>query len=153
MVSGKKEGNNSGRRLAVWWLYATVFAHLLAGLLLPWVMEASMFEAYHLGIEQAFWGHAAPAPARAQQIWWISLFGPTVQSAAVWMAALVYIGDRHCSRFAWAALIAGILVWAPQDMVVSLRAEYWPHVWIDCFALAVLLPPLAWLWHHDSKVK
>jgi hypothetical protein len=139
------------RRAMVWWVYATVIGHLAAGLLLPWIMDASLFDAYHRAIEQAFWGQAAPPAARAQQLWWIALFGPTVQGLAVWMAALVRIGEVHRSRFAWGALIAGIVLWAPQDIFISLRAACWPHVWIDCVALVAMLPPLAWLWKHDKN--
>lgn len=136
---------------AVRWTYAAVIAHLLVGILLPWVADASIFDAYHRGIEAAFWGHTAPASARAQQVWWIALFGPTVQGAAIWMAALARIGDRQRSAAAWGWLIAGILIWAPQDMLVSLRADCWLHVWIDCFALASMLPPLVWLCWHDRR--
>lgn len=43
-----------------------------------------------------------------------------------------------------------LAVWAPQDILVSLRAACWPHVWADVAALAVMLPPLLWLWRHDA---
>lgn len=138
------------RRCLIWWTYGAIAVHFLVGLLLPWIMQAPLFDSYHSGIEQAFWGQAAPPAARAQQVWWISLFGPTVQSVAIWMGALAYLGDVQRSRFAWGALIAGLLVWAPQDMLVSLRADCSIHVWIDTAALITMLPPLLWLWRHDG---
>jgi hypothetical protein len=49
----------------------------------------------------------------------------------------------------WFWLIGGLLLWAPQDMLVSLRADCWPHVWADAAALAIMLPPLLYLWRHD----
>ncbi len=79
----------------------------------------------------------------------MALFGPTMQSLSLWMAALIYFGDHYRSRLAWGMLIAGIVVWAPQDILVSLRAECWTHVWVDGFALATMLPPLVWLWRLD----
>jgi hypothetical protein len=130
-------------------MYATVLAHLAAGVLLPWVAGAGLFDSYHRGIELFFWGRAAPAPAHAQQLWWISPFGPTVQSVAVWMGALTWMGDRQRNAFAWGALIAGIVLWAPQDMLISLRADCWPNVWLDSLALATVLPPLLWLFRRD----
>lgn len=139
------------RRFLVWWMYAMVLGHLLVGLALPWVVDAPLLEGYHRGIEAAFWGQAAPAPARAQQMWWIALFGPTVQCMTLYMGALVRVGDTSRSSFAWAALIAGLVLWAPQDMAISLRAACWPHVWVDSVALLLMLPPLAWLWQHDRK--
>lgn len=131
------------------WMYATALVHLAVGLALPWIGNLPVFDTYHRSIEAAFWGADAPAAARGQQVWWISLFGPTVQGLSLWMTALIYCGSRHQSRMAWGALIAGILIWAPQDMLISLRANCWTHVWVDSFAVATMLPPLVWLWLTD----
>ena len=139
------------RTWAVRYTYAAIGAHLLVGALLPLMMNAALFDGYHRAIETAFWGPDVPAAARAQQVWWISLFGPTVQAAAVWMGALAWIGDRQRLPFAWGALIAGIVLWAPQDMLISLRADCWTHVWIDTFAVVSLLPPLIYLLHADRS--
>ncbi len=133
------------RTWAVRLTYASIAGHLLVGALLPLVANAALLDGYHHGIESAFWGPVIPAAARAQQVWWISLFGPTVQAAAIWMGALAWIGDRQRSAFAWGALIAGIVLWAPQDMLISLRADAWIHVWIDGVAVACMLPPLVYL--------
>ena len=140
---------NPLRIWAVRWTYAAIVAHLVAGALLPWVAGAAVFDGYHGAIDAAFWGGPAPAAARAQQLWWIGLFGPTLQSAALWMGALAWIGDRQRSTFAWGALMAGIVLWAPQDMLISLRADCWHHVWLDTFAVLAMLPPLAWLYFTD----
>ncbi len=139
------------RAWIVRWVYATAAAHLLVGFLLPWIADAAIFDAYHRGIEAHFWAAPAPLAARAQQTWWIALFGPTVQGMSVWMGALIYIGDKQRNRLAWGALIAGLVLWAPQDMLISLRADCWAHVWIDCFALASMLPPLVWLFFQDRQ--
>jgi hypothetical protein len=131
------------------WMYAIVLVHLAVGILLPWIVGLPIFDNYHRSIEAAFWGHHAPAAARAEQLWWISLFGPTIQGVALWMGALTRIGERLRSAFAWGWLIVGVALWAPQDMLLSLRADAWPHVWLDCLTLLVMLPPLIWLWRHD----
>ncbi|MDY7538651.1 cell division protein [Undibacterium sp. RTI2.1] len=151
---------NTKRIWLVRWMYAAAAMHLLVGALLPWIANASIFNNYHHGIELAFWGDAwnslhtlttsGAATVRAQQVWWISLFGPTVQSTAIWMGALVYFGDQQRSSFAWKALIIGIVVWAPQDMLISLQADCWNHVWVDLFAVVMMLPPLIWLWREDQ---
>jgi hypothetical protein len=133
------------------WMYGVVVVHLLAGIALPWIGNLSLFDAYHSSVEAGFWSHGAPLAARAQQVWWLSLFGPTIQGLSLWMGALVYLGDRQRSRFAWGWLIAGVVVWGPQDMLISLRFDAWIHVWFDCVALVTMLPPLLWLWFHDSK--
>ncbi len=137
------------RTWAVRLTYVSIALHLLVGALLPLIVNAALFDSYHRGIETFFWGADVPAQVRAHQSWWISLFGPTVQAAAVWMGALAWIGDRQRSHFAWGALIAGLLLWAPQDMFMSIRAGVWANVWLDSFALAGMLPPLVYLFLAD----
>lgn len=143
--------NDRGRGWVVMWMYGVVTVHLISGILLPWIGSLPMLDVYHRIIEAAFWPDTAPLAARQQQAWWLSLFGPTIQSMSLWMGVLVYIGDRQRSAMAWAWLAIGIMVWGPQDMLISLRADAWIHVWIDCFAIATMLPPLIWLWLHDRR--
>jgi hypothetical protein len=123
--------------------------HVAVGALLPWLGGAAVFDAYHSGIETAFWPAGAPGEARGLQSWWIALFGPTIQVMALWMIGLIHLADRLRQSGIWLWLIGGLLVWAPQDMLVSLRADCWPHVWMDAAALVLMLPPLLWLWRHD----
>jgi hypothetical protein len=132
-------------------MYAAAAVHLITGIALPWIGEQAIFETYHRHTEFPFWGLDAPSAARAQQVWWIALFGATIQGLSLWMGALVYFGERYGSRFAWAMLILGLLVWAPQDILISLRADNWIHVCADGFALLAMLPPLFWLYWHDLK--
>ncbi|MES2262872.1 MAG: cell division protein [Pseudomonadota bacterium] len=137
------------RTWLVRWLYAAAVAHLLVGVLLPWIAGADFLNWYHRGVAAAFWPGTAPAAAIAQQAWWMALFGPTVQTVGLWMIALVHLAERRRDAAAWAWLLAGIVVWAPQDIFVSLRAGVWPNVWLDCFAVASMVPPLLWLWRAD----
>ena len=139
------------RTWLVRWTYAAIAAHLLVGLLLPWIGDLAQLGDYHRGIESAFWDGAAPPEARRQQQWWMALFGPTVQAAAVWMGALAWMGDRQRNPVAWGALIAGIVLWAPQDIYISLGANCWHNVWLDLFAVATMLPPLVYLAIVDRR--
>lgn len=139
------------RTWSIRWLYAAIAGHLIVGLLLPWVGGHALFDGYHRSIEGAFHGPAIPAAAHSHQLWWIALFGATVQGAAIWMGALVWIGARERLALAWGGLIAGLLVWAPQDMAISLQAGAWSHVWIDSAALVCMLPPLVYLFMVDRR--
>ncbi|WP_175884486.1 DUF393 domain-containing protein [Burkholderia sp. BCC0044] len=138
------------RRVAVNAMYAAAIAHLLVGVVIPWIAGAPWLDAYHRGIERHFWSTAAPEAARAQQVWWMSLLGATVQCAAVWMLALVHLGNRLRTREVWGWLLAGLLIWAPQDMLLSWQAQVWGHVAIDVAALVAMVPPLVWLWRRDT---
>ncbi|UXU92154.1 thiol-disulfide oxidoreductase DCC family protein [Burkholderia sp. S-53] len=138
------------RRIVVSWMYAAAIVHLLVGVAVPWLAGAPLADAYHRAIELHFWAGAAPEPARAQQIWWMSLIGATVQCASVWMLALVHLGNRLRRREVWGWLLAGLLVWAPQDLLFSLQAHVWGHVAIDAAALVAMVPPLVWLLRRDT---
>ena len=130
-------------------LYSAILGHFLVGVLLPYLVGMAFLEPYHQSIERAFFGVVIPAGARAHQLWWMALFGPTVQALSIWMAVLVYLGQRYRNRFAWLGLILGLLIWAPQDMWISLRIAAWNHVWIDSAALLIMLPPLLFLYFDD----
>jgi len=140
------------RKTLVVWLYAAALTHLLAGLMLTWAGYSGLLDDYLNTIELAFWGaDSVPATARAQQVWWLALFGATLQSYGLYMLALVHIGNRLKSAMPWGWLVAGILLWAPQDMWISAQARVWSHLWFDSVALLVLLPPLFWLYRHDRQ--
>ncbi|WLI46392.1 cell division protein [Pseudomonas beijingensis] len=144
--------NRTLRNALVIWLYAAALMHLLAGLKLTWAGHSGLLDGYLNTIEQAFWGaNVVPATARTQQVWWLALFGATLQSYALYMLALVHIGNRLKSAMPWGWIIAGILLWAPQDMLISAQAQVWSHLWFDSIALLVLLPPLFWLYRHDRR--
>lgn len=141
------------RRALVLWLYAMALLHLLAGVLLTWAGNTGLFTDYLHSIEQIFWGQAAPPAARAQQVWWLGLFGATLQSYALSLLALVHLGQRLRAPSAWAWLMAGIVLWAPQDMLLSYQVQMWSHLVFDSLALLTLLPPLLWLYCHDRRHK
>jgi hypothetical protein len=139
------------RLVLVGWMVSAALVHLLVGLLMPWLAASPWTDAYHQLIEAGFWREGAPLAARAQQIWWMSLFGATVQSLAVCMLVLTLIGHWHRSRLAWGGLITAIILWAPQDMAISLQAGVIVNVWIDAIAVLLLVPPLGVLWWIDGK--
>ncbi|KPZ06376.1 Uncharacterized protein ALO43_03040 [Pseudomonas tremae] len=138
------------RRTLVAWLYAVAGAHVLGSLVFTWAGFAGLLDGYLTTLEQAFWTDAVPAAARTQQVWWMALFGATLQTYSVYMLALVHLGNRLKSAMPWGWLIAGLLLWAPQDIWISVRGGVWSHVWLDMAALLALLPPLIWLYRHDQ---
>jgi hypothetical protein len=138
------------RQQLIYWLYAVSIAHILAGIALPLIIHLPLFDDYHRLLAAEFWSNTMPVEVRAQQVWWMSLFGATIQNVGIWMAALVRLGDLHRSRFAWLSLLLGVLVWAPQDMWISYTKGVQLHVWVDCFALLVMIPPLLLLAHIDK---
>ncbi|WP_081074475.1 hypothetical protein [Burkholderia pseudomultivorans] len=142
--------HDRARRVAVTWMVGAAIAHLLVGAALPWIAASPLLDGYHVGIERHFWATAAPIPARLQQLWWISLLGATLQCTSIWMLALVHLGNRLRRPAVWGWLLAGLLVWAPQDLLMSWRAGIGINIAADVAALAALVPPLVWLWRRDA---
>lgn len=139
------------RRVLVTWLYVVAIAHLLGGVLLSWAGHSGLLDNYLSSVEHAFWTTDVPAAARAQQVWWVALFGATLQAYAFCVLALVHVGNTLKRPMVWGWLMAGLLLWAPQDIVISLSAGMWSHLLVDVLALLVLLPPLFWLYRHDRQ--
>ena len=144
--------STSLRPALVLWLYAAAIVHILAGLTLTWAGHSGLLDGYLHTLELAFWGaDAVPTAGYEQQVWWLALFGATLQSYSLYMLALVHLGSRLKAPAVWGWLIAGILLWAPQDMWLSAQKQVWSHLWLDGFALLVLLPPLIWLYVQDRR--
>ncbi|RYG07923.1 MAG: cell division protein [Chitinophagaceae bacterium] len=139
------------RNILIYWLYCVALIHVTGGILLPWIGNIDLLENYHRSIEAGFWSGDVPTGARKLHVWWLSLFGPTIQTLGIWMFALIYIGEKYRISFAWLAILIGFVVWAPQDILISLRVNAFKHVWLDLVVLIVVLPPLVRLWLLDKN--
>jgi len=135
----------------VWWMYAIAFAHLVVGVAITWFMHLPYFADYNHLVQSKFFPGAAPAGALEMQIWWINLFGATLQNLAILMLVLIYLGNRFRLAAVWGWIFVGLLLWAPQDMWISAQRELWIHLWADLVALLMMLPPLFLLWRLDRK--
>lgn len=143
---------NTRRKALVAWLYAMALVHLFVSIVLTWAGHSGMLDGYLHTLDHAFWAaDTLPVAAREQQLWWLAVFGATLQSYSLYMLALVHLGNRFKTPIAWGGLIAGIVLWAPQDLWFSLDAKLWLNLWIDGVALLTLLPPLFWLYRHDRR--
>jgi len=143
--------NGNLRKSLVGWLYVVAVMHWGAGVIMVWFADAPFFAVYHQSIVAGFGFQQELPQASALQVWWFSLLGATLQAFSLLMLALVHIGSRHGLSAIWGWLILGILVWAPQDIWVSLQQQTWLHVWVDGSALLVMLPPLSVLWWIDHS--
>jgi len=135
----------------VCWLYVLVLVHFATGVLMSWFIQLHYFASYHQLILSKFWSLEVPPAALGLELWWVNLFGATLQNLAVFMGLLIYTANRFRSRVLWGWMVVGFLVWAPQDILISAQKEVWMHLWIDGFALLALLPPLIILWRYDRE--
>jgi hypothetical protein len=114
------------------WLSLVAIAHVIAGLLLPFVLLRTGWLDALLPLSD---GDARVA---------FAVFGPTVASWGLLMLFLVQYGVRRNQAWAANALIAGILVWAPLDAAIC-HSYGWTHaVVLDAIASAAILVPAIW---------
>jgi hypothetical protein len=137
------------RPWCIGWLYLITVGHFVGGILLAWFSHIEIFDHYHHAILNQFGDFSTGA--HDLQVWWLSLFGATLQNLAMLMGVLTYVGSRQRSTFIWGWMIVGLIFWAPQDMLISLRVNLWLHVWVDSTVLLLMLPPLIILWWNDRK--
>ncbi len=138
------------RKWLILWIYLLVFGHFVAGVFLAWFGKLNVFAAYHHTILGQL--NDASAGALQLQYWWVSLFGATLQSLAIFMAVLTYVASKRRIAGVWVGMMFGLIVWAPQDMLISLQINLWLHVWIDALALVLLVPPLLILYRIDRRL-
>jgi hypothetical protein len=142
---------NLFRPWLVRWIYAIAFAHFAAGIWLAWFSDSIFFDDYHQAILNQV--KDLSAGAHILQVWWLSLFGATLQNLAVFMAALTFVGNKFRCSAVWVWMMLGLILWAPQDILISLQLNLWLHMWVDLAVLIVMLPPLGILWWLDCNNK
>jgi hypothetical protein len=135
------------RKWVIRWLYGMGFLHLLGGLLVTWG-DAKWFAAYNTQVFAAL----DLAGSAELQIWWLSIFGATLQAFAILFIGLVHLGNKFKLQNVWLSLILAILVWAPQDIYFSAIKNVWINVWADLLALVSLLPALIFCYWCDARV-
>jgi hypothetical protein len=141
--------NGRLRFALVVWMYLIAAAHIAAGLVFAFLFKSAYLANYHQQVLQAFGVTTEPSVAVEIHLWWLRLFGATLQNLGWLMMALVFVGNKYRNANLWLWMLVGLLLWAPQDMWISLRVHLWMHVWADCVALGLLMPPLLILWRID----
>lgn len=131
------------------WLYLAAIGHFVVGVLMTWFGDSILFESYN---QSALTNFILVDSQQAEilQIWWLAIFGATLQAFSVLLVALIYLGDQHKNYRAWLLIIVAILIWAPQDIYFSAIQNIWLNVWVDLAALITLLPPLIFLMRCDG---
>lgn len=135
------------------WLYLVALGHLMGAVGMTWWVDLPVFAEYHQRVLAAFGFASDATAAMALHRWWMGLFGATLQAFALFLIALVYVANRYHCAAVWLWLGAGILLWAPQDIYISLQRGLWLHLWVDLAAVVAIVPPLCVLWWWDRQWK
>jgi hypothetical protein len=127
-------------KLAERFLQLYALAHLVGGLLLPWMVGTAVFTDYNRALAQAF--HVSDAATSAQAQFLTGLMGPTVASWGLLFFLLVQQAFARPTRQLWWGMVLAGLVWAPYDSFLSWQNGIYLNVVINLLSLAALLVPL-----------
>lgn len=134
------------------WLYLAAIGHFVVGLLMTWLGDSILFSSYNQIALENFILVDNPS-AKELHIWWLAIFGATLQAFSVLLVALIYFGNQYKNNHVWLLIIIiAIVIWAPQDIYFSAIKHIWINVWVDLAAAITLLPPLLWLMMADRKI-
>lgn len=143
--------SESWRVWCVRWLYLAAIGHFLVGLLMTWLGDSILFSSYNqIALENFML--VDNQSAAALQIWWLAIFGATLQAFSILLVALIYLGNQYKDNCVWLLIIIAIVIWAPQDIYFSAIRNIWMNVWVDLAAVITLLPPLVFLMRCDRKI-
>lgn len=133
-------------KLARRFLQLYALAHLVGGLLLPWMVGTALFSDYNRALAQAF--HVSDAATSAQARFLTGLMGPTVASWGLLFFMLAQEAFARPTRRLWWGMVLAGLLWAPYDSFLSWQNGIYLNVVINLLSLTALLVPL-WLVRHN----
>jgi len=144
MYGGDMQVSRLWRALSIRWLYLVTIGHFVVGFLMSWFGDSILFGSYNqIAIENFLL--ADSQSVYELQVWWLAIFGATLQAFSILLAALIYLGDQHKNHRVWLLIIISLVIWGPQDIYFSAIKHIWINVWVDVAALACLLPVLVFL--------
>jgi hypothetical protein len=132
------------------WLLVVVTLLLLGGLAmvaLPWVMSPEAVSQDPV-VRPFFGGAPLSAEARGFHRWAFGVWGSTL---AGWGACLVFLVRhplRRRERWAWSAVMTGLLIWFPLDTFVSFHLRVHFNVGLNVVVLLLALIPLLLMRRH-----
>ena len=120
-------------------LQMIAIAHIVGGILLPFLVNTPLFATYNSLLYQALGFEAAGQNAEINFL--IGLFGPTIASWGVLFLYVVSTAFKNPDKKGWWAIFLCCLAWAPYDSLLSIQKGIYINALINLIsALAILIP-------------
>ncbi len=139
------------KRFMFWqrWLLIAGLGITVFGLLMVFFNATPLFALFNRHIDPVFWDTSPPPEAfTAFRTWLYSVWGATIAGWGVMVIFLVHVPFKRRERWAWSALVAGLLVWYTLDTTFSLAFGVTFNALFNTLLLILFVPPLALT--HDS---
>jgi len=120
-------------------LQMIAIAHIVGGILLPFLVNTTLFATYNSLLYQALGFEASGQNAEINFL--IGLFGPTIASWGVLFLYVVSTAFKNPDKKGWWAIFLCCLAWAPYDSLLSIQKGIYINALINLIsALANLIP-------------
>ena len=120
-------------------LQLIAIVHIIGGMLLPFLVNTSLFETYNTLVYQALGFDIAGTNPEINFL--IGLFGPTIASWGVLFFYVVSVAFKNMDQKGWWAIFLCCLAWAPYDSLLSIQKGIYINALINLIsALAILIP-------------
>jgi hypothetical protein len=125
---------------AKFFLQLIAIAHIIGGILLPFLVNTPLFETYNTLVYQALGFDIASANPEINFL--IGLFGPTIASWGVLFLYVVTSSFRNLDQKGWWAIFLCCLAWAPYDSLLSIQKGIYVNALINLVSALAILTPL-----------
>jgi hypothetical protein len=127
--------------------------HIIGGILLPFLVNTSLFETYNTLVYQALGFDTTRVNPEINFL--IGLFGPTIASWGVLFLFVVTSAFKNLDQKGWWAIFLCCLVWAPYDSLLSIQRGIHINALINLVSALAILTPLfiarKYFFHSDKS--
>ena len=135
--------NNNLLLRVKYWLQFVALAHVLGGLMLPFMVQLDFVQPYFRLMANVF----AVNPNQDLRIiqFMVGVFGPTVASWGVLFWMVVTQSFDNPTKNSWYLMLAACVVWAFYDSIYSSVMGLWVNALINGIAFVSIVLPLWWV--------
>lgn len=141
--------NNKFLLSVKYWLQFIALAHVIGGLMLPFIVQLNVVQPYFRLMANVF-AVDSNQDLRLVQFM-VGVFGPTVASWGVLFWAVVTQSFDNPTKKSWYVMLAACVVWAFYDSIYSSFFGLWINAPINGVAFVSIVLPL-WGVRKDFKI-
>ena len=121
-------------------LQLIAIAHIVGGILLPFLVNTQLFSTYNALVNQALGFETTGKNSDINFL--IGLFGPTIASWGVLFLYVVTAAFKNLDKRGWWAIFASCILWAPYDSMLSIQRGIYINALINLISALMILIPL-----------
>ena len=121
-------------------LQLIAIAHIIGGVLLPFLVNTSVFATYNTLVYQALGFDTTRTNPEVNFL--IGLFGPTIASWGVLFFYVVSSAFKNLDQKGWWAIFLSCVAWAPYDSLLSIQSGIYINALINLISALAILTPL-----------